>query len=373
MQRGEIIRFDTPLTASSPYFLGEGIADRFAEHLKAYAFDRCFLVTSPKLFDAFGRELHTRLIDARVRCDAVMIGEGEAHKGWDALSELCEELVRLGATKDSIVIALGGGAVGNLVGLASALTFRGIRFVEVPTTVMAQTDSTLSNKQAINGATGKNHFGVYHAPLFIWADTAYPRSEPARQQRAGVVEGIKNVLISRPTTGDAEPILEAWQSGDVAALIHRLIQSKLPILRNDPTERASAVTLEYGHTFGHSIEFLSRGSLFHGEAIAIGMCLAARLSHRLGYMDEPLLTAHDRILGQRLGAPTRLPESISPEVLYEAMCADNKRTGKGLNFLLLRACGQFVCDTDGEPMVRVDRSVVMDVLRAESRRAVLIG
>lgn len=373
MQRGETIRFDTPLTANSPFYLGVGIADRFAEHLTAHAFDRCFLVTSPKLFDAFGRELLSHLTDARVRCDALMVGEGEAHKGWDALSSLCEQLVSRGATKDSIVIAFGGGAVGNLVGLASALVFRGIRFVEVPTTVMAQTDSTLSNKQAINGQRGKNHFGVYHAPLFIWADAAYPRSEPARQQRAGVVEGIKNVLISRPATADAEPILEAWQSGDVPTLIHRLIQSKLPILRNDPTERASAVILEYGHTFGHSIEFLSRGSLFHGEAISIGMCLAARLSHRLGHMDERLLAEHERLLGQRLGAPVRLPETITPEALYEAMCADNKRSGKGLNFLLLRACGQFVCDNDGEPMVRVERDVVMDVLRAESRRPVLIG
>jgi 3-dehydroquinate synthetase len=358
MRRREIIRFDTPLQLSSPYYFGEGIAGEFAGKLKEQEFDRCYLVTSEKLLGLFGRELLGGLGNA----DVVTVGEGEDHKGWAALSGLCEELIARGATKDSVLISLGGGAMGNLVGLAAALVFRGIRFVEVPTTIMGQSDSTLSNKQAINGQRGKNHFGVYHAPLFIWADVAYPRSEPARQQRGGVVEGIKNVLISRDTTAEAEPIFEAWQSGDLYTLIHRLIQSKLPILAADPSERKSAVSLEYGHTFGHAIEFLSHGSLSHGEAISIGICLAARLSHRLGYMGEDFLKEHERLLGRRLGTPTRLPRSISPKAVLETMAADNKRTGKGINHLLLRRCGQFVTDDAGEPMVRVDDQIVLDVL-----------
>lgn len=360
MRRSEIIRFDTPLAVSSPYYFGEGIAGGFARKINEQEFDRSFLVTSEKLFGLFGRELVEGL-----RNEVVIVGEGEDHKGWPALSGLCEELINRGATKDSILVSLGGGAMGNLVGLAAALVFRGIRFVEVPTTIMAQSDSTLSNKQAINGTRGKNHFGVYHAPLFIWADAAYPRSEPPRQQRGGVVEGIKNILISHGSTTDAEPLFEAWQSGDLYTLVHRLIQSKLPILAADPSERKSAVRLEYGHTFGHAIEFLSHGSLSHGEAISIGLCLAARLSHRLGHMSDDFLKEHERLLGRRLGTPTRLPRSIAPKAVLETMAADNKRTGKGVNHLLLRRCGQFVSDDAGEPMVRVDDQIVMDVLTSE--------
>ena len=372
MQRDEIIRFDTPLTHSSPYFFGEAIVDHFPAELKSREFDRCFLVTSKKLLDTFGREMHDKLLRANVRCDVVLVEEGETHKGWDSLSSLCEDVVRRGATKDSILIALGGGAIGNIVGLAAALIFRGIRFVEVPTTVMGQTDSTLSNKQAINGRYGKNHFGVYYAPEFIWADAAYPRSEPIRQRRGGVVEGIKNILISRSSVGDAKPILDAWQSpGPLQPLLKLLIESKLGILKKDPTERASAVMLEYGHTFGHSIEFLSRGALFHGEAISIGMCLAARLSHRLGYMNDELLAEHYRLLGEVLGAPTRLPVEVSPERLFETMCSDNKRSGKGLNYLLLRRCGEFVTDDQGDCMVRVERQAVLEMLSSDAAQPVL--
>jgi 3-dehydroquinate synthase len=364
----DVIEFRTGLESSSPYYFGEEIVDQFAGCLRRHEFDRCFLVTSGKLLQMFGRELLRALSRGRVRCEAVLIDETERHKDWKTLRGLCEKLVARGATKDSILIALGGGVVGNVVGLAAALIFRGIRFVEVPTTVMAQTDSTLSNKQAINGRRGKNQFGVYHAPLFVWADAAYPRSEPERQIKSGIVEGVKNVFIARDDLGAIGPLLEAYRCGDrMRDLLLLLIESKLRIIKRDPTERGHCIILEYGHTFGHAIEWLSRGKLLHGEAVAIGMCLAAELSHSLGFLPEELLWDHYRVLGDLLGTATRLPAEISAAALYETMRADNKKTGKGLRYLLLRGCGEFV-NPDGDYMVAVAKEKVLELLERVERQ-----
>jgi 3-dehydroquinate synthetase len=360
MPHESITCFNTPLLPSSPYYSGRDIVGQFPDFLRRHDFDRCFLVTSRKLLRFFGQEFLDVLMRARVRCAAVVIKETERHKDWRTLRRLCEELVARGATKDSVLIAVGGGTIGNIVGLAAALLYRGVRFVAVPTTTMAQTDSTLSNKQAINGRRGKNHFGVYHAPLFIWSDAAYPAVEPARQQRSGIVEGIKNVLISQASIAAIEPMLAARDAGRIEELLRLLIESKLAILRRDPSERGSCVILEYGHTFGHAIEWLSAGRLFHGEAVAIGMCLAAELSHTLGFMSEEFLRDHYCLLGERLGAPTRVPADISMTAIYETMLADNKRTKKGLRVLLLRDCGEFV-NPDGDFQVAVAPEHVLSI------------
>lgn len=349
--------FETCLEQSRPYYFGDGIAGQFPAVLRKYAFDRCFLVTSASLLRTFGRDLLAVLEAAGVRCDAVLVPDGERQKGWETLRGLCEELVDRGVTKDSVILAMGGGVLGNIAGLAAAMIYRGVRFVQIPTTVTGQTDSTLSNKQAVNGAKGKNQFGVYYAPLFIWGDAAYPRSEPRRQQVSGVVEGVKNVLISHYDVRAADPLLGHVEAGRLPEMLRWLIDSKLPILRRDPTEKGYAIVLEYGHTFGHAIEWLAGGKLLHGEAVSIGMCLAAEVSHALGHMAEPLLRDHYRLLS-RLGTPTRLPADLRPTDVYDAMLADNKRTGKGLRFLLLSRCGQFV-NPDGDYMVAVDRDVIL--------------
>jgi 3-dehydroquinate synthase len=362
------IEFQTGLARSSPFCFGQGIAERFPGHLSRFEFDRCFLITSTKLLQLFGHDLLGRLEQHGIRCAPVLIDDSERGKGWETLRTLCEELAARGVTKDSILLALGGGVVGNVVGLAAGLIYRGIRFVEIPTTITAQTDSTLSNKQAINGALGKNQFGLYHAPLFIWADADYPKSEPLRQQAAGVVEGVKNIFITDDKIDRAIEMVERWRSrqcfGD---LLLSLIQSKLPIIARDPSEQAFAMALEYGHTFGHAIEWLAKGKLLHGEAVSIGMCLAAELSAAMGLASEDLVRTHYQILGQLLGTPTHLPAEISPQAVYDTMLADNKRTGKGLRFLLLKDWGQFAT-RDGQMMLPAERDQVLHILRQSQER-----
>jgi len=354
--------FATPLVPSCSYYFGQDIADQFAAVLTEHDFDRCFLVTSKKLLRLFGEELLGALSRAGVRVEAVPVRETERHKSWRTLRGLCERLAARGATKDSILVGLGGGVIGNIVGLAAALLYRGIRFVEAPTTIMAQTDSVLSNKQAINGKLGKNQFGVYHAPLFIWADSAYSAVEPLRQQRAGIVEGVKNIFISHKNTDAAEEMLALWDAGTrFHDLVRMLIDSKMAILRRDPSEKGECIVLEYGHTFGHAIEWLSAGELYHGEAVAIGMCLAAQTSQALGFAAADLVREHFRLLGDRLRVPTRLPRDIQLDRLLHVMQADNKRTKKGLRLLLLKAWGQFV-NPDGDSQIAVSSNRLQHIL-----------
>jgi|HubBroStandDraft_3_1064219.scaffolds.fasta_scaffold01142_8 3-dehydroquinate synthase len=362
---GSILELETHVSPSSPLYFGEGIETELPRYLERAEPDRCFLVTSPPLLQLFGGGLLARLRAAGIRCEAVLIGEGEARKSWAALRDLCEELVTRGATKDSLLLALGGGLIGNVAGFAAGVLYRGIRYVEIPTTVMAQTDGTLSNKQAINGARGKNQFGLYHAPLFVWTDCAYSRREPVRQIRAALSEAVKNAFIlGEWEVRRCEHLLRrtAGPPGDdFRELLLAVIESKLAILRQDPSEKGYCVVLEYGHTFGHALEWLSGGALLHGEAVAIGMCLAARLSCELGLADEALLDQHELLLGELLGLPTETPAGGDPESILRTMLFDNKRNRHGLRFLLLEDFGRFARQ-DGGWAVEADVRAVLRVL-----------
>jgi 3-dehydroquinate synthase len=344
MSERKIHTLSTGLAVASPYYLGEGILKEFPRHLEPFEHDRIFLVTSLPLLDRFGRDFSRMLDGAGIPNRIVTIEEGEANKSWRTLSGLCERLVEAGVTRSSILLALGGGVVGNVVGLAAGLTYRGIRYIEVPTTMMAQTDGALSNKQAINGQAGKNQFGLYHAPLFVWADVAYLRQEPARQIKSAIVEGVKNGLVNDEVWLE---VLASYLRDGMETIQERLeeltldlIRSKLAILAKDPTEKRDAIVLEYGHTFGHAIEWLARGSLYHGEAVGIGMCIAARLSHGLGILSREGVERHYHLLGDLLGTVVELPPGIDPAGVCQVMLADNKRTGPDLRCLLLEDLGR---------------------------------
>jgi 3-dehydroquinate synthetase len=263
-------------------------------------------------------------------------------------------------------LAFGGGVIGNIVGLAAALLFRGIRFVEIPTTFLAQTDSTLSNKQAVNSTLGKNHFGVYYAPIFIWADTKLPHSEKPVNIRSGLVESVKNGLISDSHFLDyLERKLSnkgIFSQEDLHELIYKSILSKIQIIRKDPSEKKYGVILEYGHTIGHAIEKLSHGSLTHGEAVAIGMIIEGHLSYSLGYMKKDPLEQHYHMLCDKMGLNLKIPSHIETKDILEVIDCDNKKCLDGVNYVLLEDIGKVV-NSNGNYMVHVDSESVMDVLK----------
>jgi 3-dehydroquinate synthase len=355
----------TGLATSSPLHLGCAIADQLLPALAEHDCDHLFLFSEPQVFARHGQALLDRLRSAHP-CTLHLLDSGDSCKRMACLEEVLEGLIAAGASKRSILIGFGGGAVGNLVGMAAALLFRGVRFIEIPTTMTGQTDSVLSNKQAVNGRSGKNLFGLYHAPLFIWADTQYLASEPLTSCRSGIVEGIKNGLISDSSFLDyLATVLEPdhrYAEAQRHDLVRRLILSKLPILARDPSEKDYAIILEYGHTFGHGLEVALHGQMQHGEAVGYGMRMAARLARRLGLIDAALVDRHDDLILCRLGFAASWPQAVSAPALLEAMTTDNKKKGRTLRYVLLEAPGRCV-NPDGDWMMAVDPALVLEVVQ----------
>lgn len=364
LRPGAIVELSTGLATPSPYYLGYDISEALCARLAEMAFDRLILVTDRNIYGPYGRDLHA-LLSRHFHCELHFVESGEAAKRFSALEALCEALLALGASKSTVCLAFGGGSVGNLVGLAASLLYRGIRFVEIPTTMTGQTDSTLSNKQAVNGRGGKNLFGLYSAPAWIWSDVAYLRTEPLSSKKSGVVEGIKNGLVSNPAfLDDLMPLVSPSMALDVEqewALVCRIFDSKLDIIREDPGEKGYGLVLEYGHTFGHAIEWLAKGALLHGEAVAVGMRMAAHLSRALGLLSPEDVALHEHLLGERLGVCPHLPGSIDADALVRVMAADNKRVGEHPRFVLLERLGRCF-DPDGDHLVSVECGRVMRVL-----------
>ncbi len=369
---GKVITLSTHLEKPSPFYFGYGIHQSFLSELEKYSFDKIFFFTEPHLFESYGKELYDQ-ISAKYSCSVEFVPAGEKCKYFPVLEETCEKLIAKGASKKSILLAFGGGTVGNVVGLAAGLIYRGIRFVEIPTSMTGQTDSTLSNKQAVNGGTGKNHFGLYHAPLFIWADTKYLKTEPPFSRRSGIIEGIKNGFISDEKFLEyLEQVLNPeldFTDAKLTEIAYKIILSKLPILKQDPSEKGYAITLEYGHTFGHGIEWLEKIS--HGEAVSYGMKIAAHLGKELGLISQKDVERHYYVIEDKLGFNNPFPETITTEKLMDAMIADNKKTGVALRFVLLEKIGQCY-NPEGDFLVTVDkelvRKVVEDFIQQERQR-----
>lgn len=367
-----MVRLDPPLAPAVPYYFGNHIINELGPLINLQAPDRVFFITTPLLLKFYGKEVLNALERSGLRSTSITIEDGEGQKTLRTLEFLCETLVDKGISKASVIIGFGGGCLTNIAGLSAALIFRGIRYVEMPTTLMGITDSCLSNKQAVNGIHGKNHFGTYYAPIFIFGDTHFLSTEPIGSKKAALAEGVKNGLISDPNLVDfyetalRRPV-EEMSEFDIHELAYRIILSKFRILKRDPSEKHYAVTLEYGHTFGHAIEFLTHGRIPHGFAVARGMCIAAELGHRLGYIPRSMVALHYHLLGDLLGLDLTLPRDLNVDQILNAIKSDNKKTTGGTKYVLLKQIGECL-NPDGDYQVFVDESIVRGVLAAYIER-----
>jgi 3-dehydroquinate synthase len=275
---------------------------------------------------------------------AVVLTPGEQEKNLARFSELIDALADLGASRDATVIALGGGVIGDLSGFTAACWMRGVRFVQLPTTLLAMVDSSVGGKTAVDLPGGKNLVGAFHQPSAVIADTSTLDTLPERELRAGLAEVLKIGAI-----GD-EPFL-AWIEANAAALLARDPQAleqaiatsvahKAGVVARDETEQGERMLLNFGHSFGHAIETeQGYGGLLHGEAVALGMLLAARLSARLGLASEADAARLQRLL-EALGLPTTLPPGVTPEALVARMRLDKKAVSGRLRLILWRGPGR---------------------------------
>jgi 3-dehydroquinate synthase/2-deoxy-scyllo-inosose synthase len=267
-----------------------------------------------------------------------------------------------------VLVGMGGGVIGNITGLTASLLFRGIRFVHLPTTLLAMHDSVTSLKQGVNCNGGKNILGTFHVPSAVFIDLKFLKTLPAQQVRGGLIELVKNALIlggdyAKQVTEQLTAFRSRSAVPDWASLVNLGLTAKRALVQNDPRERGHAMILEYGHTIGHALELAYVGQLSHGEAIAWGMRCAAWISHRLGYMTDAALESHDQYLAL-LEAPPRPTGPFMLGELRSRIQRDNKRgylppgDAGMVAMILLREPGVVVNGSDPYPLTLVARDVI---------------
>jgi 3-dehydroquinate synthase len=272
----------------------------------------------------------------------VVLPDGEAHKTLANASRVFDVLVANRFGRDAVIVALGGGVIGDLAGFAAACYQRGIDYVQLPTTLLADVDSSVGGKTAVNHPGGKNMIGAFHQPRAVVIDTDLLASLPLRELRAGLAEVIKYGLIRDATFFDwIEAHIEAVLARDTAALtqlIYRSCQIKAEIVSHDEREQGERALLNLGHTFGHAIEVATGySSWLHGEAVGMGMVLAADLSQRLGQLDSGDLKRLMALL-QRIGLPVEAPQ-IGADRAFDYMRVDKKVKSGRVRLVLLRGIG----------------------------------
>lgn len=327
---------------SYPIHIGAGLLDRselFAPHLRG---KRAALVTNDRVAPLYAQAVERTLAACGARSFRVVIPDGEAQKNWQTLDGVFEELLRAQADRATVVVALGGGVVGDLAGFAAATYQRGVPFIQVPTTLLAQVDSSVGGKTGVNHPLGKNMIGAFHQPLAVVADTNTLDTLPARELAAGLAEVIKyGVIRDRPFFEWLEGEIERLREREPAALAHAIGRSceiKAEIVALDEREAGPRALLNLGHTFGHAIETLEGyGTWLHGEAVATGMVMAARLSVRLGRLTEADAERIERLLA-RAGLPVR-PPVLPVEAWLDAMGRDKKNEAGRITLILPDALG----------------------------------
>jgi 3-dehydroquinate synthase len=321
---------------------------------------RCAIVTD----DNVDRASHLNALERSLRgggidvLGTVVLPAGEATKSFANLQTVVEGLLEFGLERRDVVVALGGGVIGDLAGFAASVLRRGVRFVQIPTTLLAQVDSSVGGKTGINTAQGKNLAGAFHQPSLVLADTGTLATLPDRQLRAGYAEIVKHAILGDPVYFDwleknAAAVL-ARDTGAVGYAVARSVEMKAAIVARDETEQGDRMLLNLGHTFGHAFEAWAGFSdrLFHGEAVAIGTAVAARFSERLGLCPAGTAARIATHL-ETVDLPTRIrqiPGQKRPDLaeLMTLMSQDKKVRDGRMTFILVRDIGEAFISRDTE-------------------------
>ncbi|HWM44481.1 MAG TPA: 3-dehydroquinate synthase [Burkholderiales bacterium] len=346
---------------SYPIHIGSGLisaGELYAPHL---AGGGAAIVTNDVVAPLYLSQLRKALRDGRVT--EIVVPDGEQTKSWQTLNRVFDALLNARCGRDTLVIALGGGVIGDLAGFAAAVYQRGVPFLQVPTTLLAQVDSSVGGKTAINHALGKNMIGAFHQPRAVISDVATLDTLPDRELRSGLAEVIKHGLALDAAFVDwLESNVEKILRKDRAALVHAVRRScelKARIVAEDERESGARALLNFGHTFGHAIEAgTGYGAWLHGEAIAAGMVMAAELSALMGHLKKTEV-GRVRELLKRAGLPVAGP-ALAPERLMELMSLDKKAAKGRTRFVVLEALGRAALRADVDDAA-VRRAIVAAV------------
>jgi 3-dehydroquinate synthase len=289
---------------------------------------------------------------------------GEAHKTRETWARLTDELLDAGCGRDTTVVALGGGVVGDVAGFVAATYMRGVPVVQCPTSLLAMIDASVGGKTGVDTAAGKNLVGAFHAPAAVLIDVETLRTLPAAHLRAGLAEAIKHGAVADAAYfARVEALLPLVLAGEPAAtleLVARSVEIKATIVRADVREAGLRKTLNFGHTIGHAIEQASGYSLLHGEAVAVGMVLEARLAERIGVAERGTAREIERVV-RAARLPVARPESLGPAAVLAATRHDKKARGGAVAYALPARVGA-MAGAERDWAIEVGDSLVLEVL-----------
>jgi 3-dehydroquinate synthase len=342
---------------TSPIVIGEGLSDELGPLLDRHGVGaRRFIVSNPVVWRLHGERLRVALGGG----DPILLPDGERFKNLQSVSKIYEALIRANADRGSTIIAVGGGVVGDTAGFAAATFLRGVAVVHVPTTLLAQVDSSIGGKVGVNHALGKNLIGAFHQPALVVIDPALLKTLPRREFRSGLYEMVKyGVISSRDLFDRLNADIKALFAKDGRALVPAIVEScriKADVVSKDERESGLRRILNYGHTVGHALEAVTNYRRFrHGEAIALGMLAAADLAVARGALAERERQALAQLIA-KLGPLPSVADLSIPEIL-EAMRRDKKVVNGRLHFVIA---------------IEIGATMTVDDVTEDELRAVLV-
>ena len=342
-----------------PIYIGEGLLkDEACYPLKKG--DKVMIVTNPTVAQYYLKTVTQTLEKIGCQVESVLLPDGEKYKTLDSLNLIFTALLKHNHGRDTTIIALGGGVIGDVAGFAAATYQRGVRFIQIPTTLLAQVDSSVGGKTAVNHELGKNMIGAFYQPSTVIIDTLTLNTLPKREVNAGLAEVIKyGVILDYAFFEWLEAHIDELVTLNQQSLqycIARCCQIKADVVARDETEKGDRALLNLGHTFGHAIEtHLGYGNWLHGEAVAVGAMMAAVLSEQLGDLSFEDVARLEKLLA-RANLSTVSPDTMQPDDYLPHMMRDKKVLAGKLRLVLLKALGQAYVATD------TDKSLVLNAI-----------
>lgn len=340
--------------------IGAGLLSASASLLAPLRGSQVAIFSNAQIFELYGAKLKLALSDAQTdkqagtntdtQVDVFLMPDGEEHKSLSTYADAMEFLMQHRHNRTTSIIALGGGVVGDLAGFVAATFQRGVDFYQIPTTLLAQVDSSVGGKTAVNHALGKNMIGAFYQPRTVVIDTDVLVSLPEREYAAGLAEVVKyGMIYDAGFFAELEahvPRLKVRDQGVLRDVIKRCCEIKAEVVAEDEREAGLRAILNFGHTFGHAVENLSGyGTYLHGEAVAIGMCMATSMCVKMGWLEAQVLSRLETLL-QNLALPVRLSSALGGDAMLNAMGMDKKTEDGRLRFVLLQAIGQCAVTSD---------------------------
>ena len=337
------VNLDKKLSSSYEICIGNSIGDRTALLIsKNHKAGRHIVITDSNVGSLHGQKFLTGLQDVGLNAELIEFPAGEASKNINTALDIVAKLLDLGADRNSMLIALGGGVTGDMAGFIASVFMRSIPYIQVPTTLLAQVDSSIGGKTAIDLPCGKNLLGTFYQPRAVFVDLSYLDTLPEKEFNNGMAEVIKYGII------DDEKMFRLLEENTASvkrkdpALLLKIVENCCRIKKSsveiDEKEQGLRRILNYGHTLGHALEAQSKFTISHGEAVALGMIAAARISENLGYLDPASRERIERII-REAGLPCRIPPDMATEGIIARLKMDKKKEGDVIHFVLLKKIG----------------------------------